>query len=217
MSLHEKLSSINIDTPYDKYLRTNRKYSLKLNELHLNVQDGLYMHNEVGDDLQNQFKKVSEKLVSSKRDDISGVINSNAALVLQYKGKDVSIMNINEYGNEELWNILHIGGVKGNHSYRVCSGLQYIDFLTDMFKAYAEHPDSHVKYLTMPDLKNIPHLNNIYEETIGMGGIMEEDREVYRIYNSKRNNYSQLISRLGLKHSQELDCNILEVKKNITV
>lgn len=143
--------------------------------------------------LMDTSKIVIEALIGSQRAKLE-FFTGEGSLALYYKNKPGAILSLDEELNGEVWKIMQLQGI-GKTGYRIVSGVNRELLLADTINEYAKNPESDVRQITMPQLFDIPGI---------------EDARSLNIENV----YNQVRSALGMKFSSEEGIFIVEVKKN---
>ncbi len=86
--------------------------------------------------------------------------DSDASMLLTYKGKEGAVLSLTEQEDGEIWSIPQVQGAKSRKSYRVASGMHWAACLGTQAKSFAHLPQAAVRHVTMPklcDIENITH------------------------------------------------------------
>lgn len=84
--------------------------------------------------------------------------DSDATLVLRYKGKEGAVLSIGELEDGEVWHIPQVQGAKSRVSYRVASSIYWAACLGSHTRTFAELPAAEVRHVTMPRLCDIENI-----------------------------------------------------------
>lgn len=131
-----------------------------------------------------------EGLYGEERKRMKTLTNGDGSLFLTYKGKEGSVLSIEEAAEGELWRVIQVQGAQSRKSYRLCTGLDWPECLGSVVRSISERVDTIVREVQMPSIESIEgvcesrseHVNSIYQKVAQVIGLRfsEEERAFVR-------------------------------------
>ena len=149
------------------------RYPLPQEHLEKYLKKGIYPPVEISQLVAQLFCGTAEQ------QQIKMPAAGNANLLLTYKGYEGSLASW-QVENEEM-KVLALQGAKSQKSWRVSKAVNWIKFFAEESLAIAQFPDTGIRRITMPDIRNI---ENFYDSGAGVKefGIIEAAAARYQTF-----------------------------------